>query len=92
VGSNTVRAKVSGPDGKPVSGSQVTLTLFMPAIPQMGMAAMHATATLADQGGGIYEGKLDVPMSGTWQITINVIRGKQVIATKKLSITASGGM
>jgi RND family efflux transporter MFP subunit len=91
-GSNTVRAKVIGPDGKPVSGSQVTLTLLMPAMPQMGMAAMHATATLADQGGGMYEGKLDVPMSGTWQITINVIRGDQVIATKKLSITASGRM
>jgi len=32
-----------------------------------------------------------VPMSGTWQVTINITRGGQVIATKKLSVTTSGG-
>jgi len=90
-GSNTVRAAVRGPDAKPLSGSQVTVTLFMPAMPEMGMAAMHSMATLVDQGGGNYEGKLDVPMSGTWQVTINITRGGQVIATKKLSVTTSGG-
>lgn len=91
-GSNSVRIKLTGQDGKPVSGSQVTVVLFMPAMPQMGMAEMHATATLSEQAGGTYEGKLDIPMAGTWQATISVIRGGSVIATKKLSLTTSGGM
>jgi len=91
-GSNTIRATVNGPDGKPVSGSQVTVTLFMPAMPEMGMAAIHSVVTLADQGGGAYQGKLDVPMGGTWQVTVSVTRGGQVMATKKLSVTTSGGM
>ena len=91
-GSNTVRAKVTGPDGRPLSGSQVTVALFMPAMTEMGMAAMHATASLTEQNGGNYEGKLDVPMAGTWQVTVSVMRGGHVIATKRLSITTSGGM
>lgn len=91
-GSNAVRIKLTGQDGKPLSGSQVTITLFMPAMPQMGMAAMHTTATLSEQAGGNYEGKLDIPMAGTWQATISVMRGGSVIATKKLSLTTSGGM
>jgi hypothetical protein len=91
-GSNTVRVRVTGSDGKPITGSQVTVSIFMPAMPQMGMAAMHATAALTEQGAGNYEGKLDVPMSGTWQVTVNVLRGGHVIGTKKLSVTTSGGM
>ena len=91
-GSNTVRVRVTGPDGKPVSGLQATVAFFMPAMPEMGMAAMHASATLADHGGGNYDGKLDVPMGGTWQVTVSLMRAGQVIGTKKLSLTTSGGM
>jgi len=91
-GSNAARVKVTDSDGKPMSGSQVSVSLFMPAMPEMGMAAMHSSATLAEQGGGSYEGKLDIPMGGTWQATVTVARSGQVIATKRLSITAGGGM
>jgi len=90
-GSNTVRITVNGPDGKPINGLQATVTLFMPGMPEMGMAAMHAAATLADQGGGNYQGKLDLPMGGTWQMTVRVLRNGQAMATKKLSVTTSGG-
>jgi RND family efflux transporter MFP subunit len=92
VGSNTLRVKLTGPDGKPLSGSLVTVALFMPAMPQMGMAAMHATSTLSEQASGIYEGKIDVLMAGTWQMTVSAARNGQVIATKRLSMTAGGGM
>lgn len=91
-GTNTVLVRVSEPDGRAMSGLQVTVALFMPAMPEMGMAAMHATATLSDQGGGNYQGKLDVPMGGTWQVTVSVTRSGQVIATKRLSVTTGGGM
>lgn len=91
-GSNVVRVRLEQSDGKPVSGAQVAVTLFMPPMPQMGMPAMHGNATLTESGDGNYQGNLDVPMGGTWQVTISASRARQVIATKKLSFTASGGM
>ena len=91
-GANTVSVKLTGPDGKPVTGSQVTIALFMPAMPQMGMAAMHATATLSEQSTGAYQGSLDIPMAGTWQTTITVTRAGKTIATERLTLTTSGGM
>ena len=91
-GANTVRIKLTGSDGKPVSGSQVTATFFMPAMPAMGMAAEHAAATLSDKGNGFYEGLLQLSAGGTWQVSITVQRGGQTVATKQLSLSASGGM
>jgi hypothetical protein len=64
----------------------------MPAMPEMGMGAMHSAATLADQGDGNYDGKLDVTMGGTWQVTVSLMRAGHVVATKKLNVTTSGGM
>src|SRR5882672_5881156 len=39
-GSNIVRVKLSGQDGKPLTGANVTVTFFMAAMPAMGMASM----------------------------------------------------
>ena len=49
-GANTVRVKLTGADGKPVPGAQVTVTFFMPAMPAMGMAAMRAVGHAGRQG------------------------------------------
>jgi hypothetical protein len=71
---------------------QVTANFFMPAMPAMGMAAAHAVATLADKGNGSYEGPLQLASGGTWSVTVTVQRGGQTIATKQLSVSATGGM
>lgn len=91
-GDNTLRVGLTGMDGKPLTGAQVTATFFMPAMPAMGMGAMHAVATLADRGQGVYSGSLQLPSGGTWQVTISVVRNGQTIAAKQLSLDASGGM
>ena len=91
-GENTVEVRLTGPDGKPVSGAQVNVTFFMPAMPAMGMGAMRAAATLADKGQGDYSAALQLGSGGTWQVTITVARGGQTVATKQLSMTAAGGM
>jgi len=91
-GANTVRVRLTGADGKPISGAQVTATFFMPAMPAMGMGAMRTTATLPDQGRGMYSGPLQLGSGGTWQVTVTVAQNGQTIATKQLSLTASGGM
>ena len=91
-GANTVRVSLTGADRKPVTGVQVAVTFFMPAMPAMGMAAEHAAAHLTEQGGGIYAGPLELPSGGTFQATVTVRRGEQILVTKQLSITAAGGM
>jgi RND family efflux transporter MFP subunit len=91
-GANTVRVKLTGADGRSVTGAQVSATFFMAAMPAMGMAAMRDVATLADKGAGLYEGALQLQTGGTWQVTVTVQRGGQTIATKQLSVSATGGM
>jgi Cu(I)/Ag(I) efflux system membrane fusion protein/cobalt-zinc-cadmium efflux system membrane fusion protein len=91
-GANTARVKLTGSDGRPLEGAQVTVAFFMPAMPAMGMAAERHVANLADKGNGFYEGSIQVSTGGTWQVTVTVQRGGQTAGTKQLSVTVAGGM
>lgn len=91
-GKNTVRIKLVDADGKPVDGVQVSAMFFMPAMPAMGMAAERVAAPLAQKGRGIYEGPIELDSGGTWQVTVAVQRAGVVVATKKLTADATGGM
>jgi Cu(I)/Ag(I) efflux system membrane fusion protein/cobalt-zinc-cadmium efflux system membrane fusion protein len=91
-GNNTFRVKLTGADGSPVTGAQVTVTFFMPAMPAMGMAAMRNVTTLAEKGGGIYEGAGQVQMGGTWQVTVLATKNGQTVGQKQMSVTAEGGV
>ena len=90
-GTNTVRVKLTGSDGKPVMGAQVSTIFVIAAMPAMGMAAKRAAATLTDTGNGFYEGPLQLETGGTWQVNVAVQRGGEVVATKQLSLSATGG-
>jgi Cu(I)/Ag(I) efflux system membrane fusion protein/cobalt-zinc-cadmium efflux system membrane fusion protein len=91
-GSNTVRVRLTGPDGKPLTGATVTATFVMPAMPAMGMGAQRAAATLAEQSPGAYSGPLQLGSGGAWQVTIAVLRGGQTVTAKQFSVDATGGM
>jgi Cu(I)/Ag(I) efflux system membrane fusion protein/cobalt-zinc-cadmium efflux system membrane fusion protein len=91
-GGNVFRVKVVGPNGTPLAGTKVNVTFFMPAMPAMGMAAMRTSVDLDDKGGGIYESKGDLGSGGTWQVTITVRQNGTVIASKQVTIKATGGM
>lgn len=91
-GKNTVRIKLTGADGKPVDGAQVSAVFSMPAMPAMGMAAQRAAVTLTAKGQGIYEGSLELDSGGTWHVTVAVQRAGATIATRMLTIDATGGM
>ena len=91
-GSNVFRVKLTGANGAPVSGAQVSVTFFMPAMPAMGMAAMKTEVNLSDQGNGLYEGKGDLGSGGTWQVTIVARQNGTVIASTHLTANATGGM
>ena len=91
-GSNAVRVKMTGQDGKPIAGANVTVTFFMAAMPAMGMAAMKTVVNASDKSGGMYEGKGDLGSGGTWQVTIRAQQNGQTIANKQLTLNATGGM
>lgn len=91
-GNNTFQVKLTGADGAPITAAEVTVTFFMPAMPAMGMAAMRSVTKLSEKGGGLYEGRGDVDMGGTWQVTVLATKAGQTIAQKQFSVTAEGGM
>jgi len=91
-GSNVYRVKLTGSDGSPISGAQVNVRSFMPAMPAMGMAAMSVSTSLSEKGSGLYEGQAALGSGGTWLITITVTKNGATLATKQLSINAEGGM
>jgi hypothetical protein len=75
-----------------MSGAEVLVTFFMPAMPAMGMAAMRTSVALSDKGNGVYEGSGALGSGGTWQTTILAKKNGQTIASKQLSVNATGGM
>jgi Cu(I)/Ag(I) efflux system membrane fusion protein/cobalt-zinc-cadmium efflux system membrane fusion protein len=91
-GANTFRVKLTSAGGAPITGAQVTVTFFMPAMPAMGMAAMRNVVTLSDKGGGVYEGPGQLQSGGTWQVTVLAAKNGQTIVQKQLSVTAEGSM
>lgn len=91
-GSNRFRVKLTGANGAAITGAQVTVTFFMPAMPAMGMAAMRNVVTLSDKGSGLYEGPGEVQMGGTWQVTVLATKAGQTVAQKQFSVTAEGDM
>jgi RND family efflux transporter MFP subunit len=91
-GNNVFRVKLTDANGAAVPGAEVSVTLSMPAMPEMGMAAMRSPVALNDKGNGIYEGSGVLGSGGTWQTTILAKKNGQTIASKQLSVNATGGM
>jgi RND family efflux transporter MFP subunit len=91
-GSNIFRVKLTDEKGAPISGAQVTATFFMPAMPAMGMSAMKTVVNCADKGAGLYEGSGELGSGGTWQVTITAQQNGRTIASKQLTMNATGGM
>jgi RND family efflux transporter MFP subunit len=91
-GANLYRVKLTGADGAPVSGAQVSVRSYMPGMPQMGMAAINVLTPLSEKGGGIYEARVNLDSGGTWQLTVTATKNGNAVAKKQLSMDAEGGM
>lgn len=87
-GDNQVEVTVKGKDGAAVTDAQVTTVFSMPAMPSMNMPAMRSDATLAHDADGRYTGTGQLSMSGTWNVTVKVSRGSDVLGSKSFSIVA----
>ena len=86
------RVRLTDASGGAISGAEVSVTFFMPAMPAMGMASMRVPVALSDKGNGLYEGSGQLESGGTWQVTILAKKNGQIITTKQLSVNATGGM
>ncbi len=73
--------------GKGVTDAQVQATLFMPAMPAMGMAEMRETSSLT-WNGSEYVGNVKVLTPGTWSVTVEVTRGSQRLGSYRTSLNA----
>jgi Cu(I)/Ag(I) efflux system membrane fusion protein/cobalt-zinc-cadmium efflux system membrane fusion protein len=91
-GNNVFHVKLTGPDGTPTTGAEVTVTFYMAAMPAMGMAEMNTTANLPEKGAGQYEGGESLGSGGTWQVKVAVQKNGQTLGTKQLRLNATGGM
>jgi RND family efflux transporter MFP subunit len=91
-GRNEFRVNLTNASGKPITGAQVTVTFYMPAMPAMGMAAMKATATLTDKGNGMYVGTSELGSGGTWQVTVTAQQNGQALGSRQMNINVMGGM
>jgi Cu(I)/Ag(I) efflux system membrane fusion protein/cobalt-zinc-cadmium efflux system membrane fusion protein len=91
-GSNVFRIKLTDANGSPITGAEVSVTFSMAAMPAMGMAAVSTPVALSDKGNGVYEGTGVLASGGTWQTTILAKKNGQAIASKQLSVSATGGM
>ena len=75
--------------GQPVTDADVSVELFMPAMPVMKMPEMKSSTPLKHEGGGRYRGAGNVMMAGSWDATVSVKRGGQEVGTHKVPVVAN---
>ena len=88
-GDNTFEVIVKDAAGMPVTGEDVTVLLFMPAMPAMKMAEMRNEVKLKHVGAGKYTGTGQVMMKGIWTVTVSVKENGAEVGQKKLTLTAN---
>jgi hypothetical protein len=74
--------------GQPVTDADVSVELFMAAMPAMNMPEMKNSVALKHEGSGRYRGTGNVMMAGSWDATVSVKRGGQDLGMHKVAIVA----
>lgn len=87
-GESVFEVVVKDASGQPVTDADVSVQLFMPAMPTMNMPAMRNETKLPHIGGGVYRGPGQVMMAGRWDATVTVAKGGQQLGRKQLAVVA----
>ena len=87
-GDNVFEVTVKNQGGQPIVDADVSVQLFMPAMPTMNMPAMRNETKLMPAGGGVYRGPGQVMMAGRWDVTVNVMQAGQRVGTKQFAMSA----
>jgi multidrug efflux pump subunit AcrA (membrane-fusion protein) len=70
-GNTTFKFKLTDPQGNPITDAKIKFAIIMPAMP--GMAEMRIAGDTKHAGDGIYTGKLNIPVSGTWTLAVEAL-------------------
>ncbi|HEX8947378.1 MAG TPA: FixH family protein [Dissulfurispiraceae bacterium] len=84
VGDNNVKVALKDASGKAVTDAKVSIDYGMPAMP--GMPAMNYK-TDTEFKGGEYAAKMDLSMSGSWNIAVKIAKSGKT-STAKFSVDA----
>ena len=87
-GESLFEVTVKDANGQPIADADVSVQLFMPAMPTMNMPAMRNETKLPHVGGGVYRGPGQVMMAGRWDVTVSVAKGGQQLGRKQLAVVA----
>jgi len=91
-GANEFQIKLTDAQGNAITNADVTAAFFMSGMPEMGMAAMREEFRFSEKGAGLYAGTGNLPNGGDWKVTIIARKNGQVVASKQLTLNATGGM
>ena len=84
---NMFHVSVVDENGKEVPNADVTVTFVMPAMPAMGMGEMRTSFKLPYVQ-GLYMGKGNIGMAGSWNVLVEAKRNGQVIAIYRTRLSA----
>jgi Cu(I)/Ag(I) efflux system membrane fusion protein len=70
IGENLLRIALKTAEGEPVEGADIRAVAEMPAMGSM--PAMQAPAQVREVAPGVYEGTFDLPMKGSWPLTVRI--------------------
>ena len=87
-GENTFEVVVKDAEGRPLIDADVSVQLFMPAMPTMNMPAMRNETKLPHVSGGLYRGPGQVMMAGRWDVTVTVAKSGKQLGRKQLALAA----
>jgi RND family efflux transporter MFP subunit len=87
-GENQFEVMVKQTGGQAVTDAEVTVQLFMPAMPTMNMPEMRNEASVPHVGGGTYRGMGQVIMAGRWDVTVTVVRNGQQLGRRQFAVVA----
>jgi hypothetical protein len=79
VGDNIMTVEIKDSSGKNITDAKVAVDYSMPAMP--GMPAMNYK-TNAELKGNVYKAKMNLSMSGAWNIAIKINRGGKTTTVK----------
>ncbi len=86
VGRNRIRAVIKDASGQPIPDAEVAIRLFMPQM--TGMAQVDVRGSLKPAGSGIYEGEVELPIAWSFDTTVTVRKGGQIVGTAQTTITS----
>lgn len=78
-GDNSMEIEVRDAAGKPVTDAKLKVDYTMPAMPGMPAMNYKADAVLT---GSTYGAKLNLSMSGSWNVAVKITRGGKTSAVK----------